>query len=567
MSSAFCEKTHWRCNLAEPVCIIASDERNVLVERSDAELVAWVVERGDTDAYGELITRYQGHAYGLAYSILGDWNEAQDMAQEAFLRAYVNLPTLRDRNRFAAWLRRIVFSSCMEFLRSHRPDVYQSLGQPNDVDQLDLVADPKPNQFDHVVRKEMAQVVLAAIAELPPKYRIPLTMFHLDGLSYDKVAEFLELPVGTVKSLISRARSKLKTALEAYAKEALPMVQEVFNEHKLTAEFSRKILENVPVLAWGQGRECTFVGALEAALAVTDHRYSYTDLMGYTALAFRVRWFKPNDETRWCPSCAVGEMEEEITAAARATGWALPVELHIGDPHIEQSVPRILASINEGKPVLAYSDHLDVGVVYGYTNDGKTLLFRDYHKGAAVHELPASSIGWMWIHLGEHGTPLAPREAVTESLRMAVKHWTRGEAHAGPGVYWYGGAAYDAWKMDIASAGTFSDEDRGKLFFVGWWNFTTLLDARHAGVAYLRERASLLALPLRDAASRAAALYEKECQLLGHAVDQKDAFLGPWSGKTVQDWSDAVRAREVELLSQVAQLEDKAASEFASALA
>ena len=73
------------------------------MERSDAELVTWIIERGDTDAYGELVTRYQGHAYGLAYSILGDWSEAQDMAQEAFLRAYVNLPTLRDRDRFPAW--------------------------------------------------------------------------------------------------------------------------------------------------------------------------------------------------------------------------------------------------------------------------------------------------------------------------------------------------------------------------------------------------------------------------------------------------------------------------------
>ena len=242
------------------------------------------------------------------------------------------------------------------------------------------------------------------------------------------------------------------------------------------------------------------------------------------------------------------------------------MELHIGDPHVEQSIPLILESINAGKPVLAYSDNLDVGVVYGYTDDGKTLLFRDYHKGPAIHELPASSIGWLWIPLGEYGEPLDPREAVMESLRTAVRHWTRGEAHAGPGVYWYGRAAFDAWRKDIADAGTFTDDDRGKLFFVSWWNSNTLVDARRAGVVYLRERTSLLDRPLRDAVSRAAALYEDECRILGEAIDAKDAFLGPWSVKGAQDWSDAVRACEVEVLTQCAQLEDRAASELAAAL-
>jgi len=83
---------------------------------TDAELVGMVRERGDTAAYGKLVTRYQGHAYGLAYSIVGDWTEAQDIAQEAFIKAYVNLHTLDKPERFPAWLRRIVFSACMDWL-------------------------------------------------------------------------------------------------------------------------------------------------------------------------------------------------------------------------------------------------------------------------------------------------------------------------------------------------------------------------------------------------------------------------------------------------------------------
>ncbi len=151
-------------------------------ENTDAELVEMVRERGDTDAYGKLITRYQGHAYGLAYSILGDWAEAQDMAQEAFVRAYVNLHALDKPAKFPAWLRRIVFSTCMDWLRKFHPELYQSLGEPDDIEDLDALPDSESaTPLEQTLSNEMSKVVLTAIDDLPQKYRIPLTMFHLDG--------------------------------------------------------------------------------------------------------------------------------------------------------------------------------------------------------------------------------------------------------------------------------------------------------------------------------------------------------------------------------------------------
>ena len=82
------------------------------------------------------------------------------------------------------------------------------------------------------------------IGSLPPKYRVPLTMFHLDGLSYGKVATFLDIPLGTAKSLIHRARAKLKDALTPYlTEEIMPAVQEVFDEHKLRPEFAERVLQ------------------------------------------------------------------------------------------------------------------------------------------------------------------------------------------------------------------------------------------------------------------------------------------------------------------------------------
>ena len=87
---------------------------------SDAQLVEGT-RNGKRDAYAELVARYQGHVYGLAYSLVDNWAEAQDIAQEAFIRAYCNLDGLKDPSRFAAWLRRVAFSVAMDWLRTFRP--------------------------------------------------------------------------------------------------------------------------------------------------------------------------------------------------------------------------------------------------------------------------------------------------------------------------------------------------------------------------------------------------------------------------------------------------------------
>ena len=537
-------------------------------DRTDAELVRMVRERGDTSAYGELIARYQGHAYGLAYSFVGNWEEAQDIAQEAFIHAYINLHTLKVPAKFPVWLRRIVFSTCMHWLRKFRPELYHSLGEPEDFKLIEKMPDSKAaSPLEHAMKKEMSEVVLAAIAELPPKYRIPLTMFHLDGLSYEKVAEFLEIPVGTVKSLINRAKKKLKPALKSYATEVLPMVSEVFNEHKLPAEFSRKVLENVPILAWGKGKECSFAGALEAALSVTEYPFSYTDIMGFTGLAFRVRWFKPSGEIRWCASSPAGEMAEEIEAATHATGWELKCEVHKGEPNMVRYVPEIVASINAGKPVLAYDDRLDMAVVYGYGEGGKTLLFRDYHKGETLHELPASGLGWMIIYLGGYSPELSRSEAFIESLKLAVRNWRRRCGKAGPGEYWYGETALGIWIDDLSIVDSLTQKEKETLFFVSWWNFTSLVDARNAAISFLRGNVTHLPEQSAHFISKAAALYEREVKSLDCASFTKhDAFFGPWSGKSIKDWTADVRKREREILTEACRLENNAITEIEKAL-
>ena len=531
---------------------------------SDAEQVARTLA-GDHGAYKELVTRYQGHVYGLAYSLSDNWTDAQDIAQEAFIRAYTNLDQLRDPGRFAAWLRRVAFGAAMDWLRAFRPKLFEQLDGQADLDKLEI-PDFRPGPPEVAQSRELAEAVLAAVASLPPKYRLPLTMFHLDGLSYQKVADFLDIPVGTAKSMIHRAQKKLKAILAATAKEMIPVVQEVFNEHKLPEKFAEKVLENVPTLAWGKGKECTFAGALEAAMAVTEHPYKYSDIMGFTGLAFRVRWFKGPDGQGICPSCAVGEMEEEIAAAERATGWQLRTEVHHQDENMERHAPQIMTSINEGKPVPAYNEYLDMNVVYGYAEGGKTLLFRDYHRGNV--ELPASKLGWLWVVLGEHRPGLSRREAVIEGLRIAVHNWRREVGREGPGEYWYGPAAYRAWSGHLARYDSLPNDKRKLLGHVNWWNMFTVIDARRSAVAFLDENAGLLDGHARKGMLEASSIYKQALAFLESEVLAKGGcFLHFARGKSVADWTPDIRQRETELLTEAERYDAAAIAELDKALA
>ncbi|MGH7717857.1 MAG: RNA polymerase sigma factor [Gemmatimonadaceae bacterium] len=184
---------------------------------SDAELIA-AARRSDAAAFSELVRRHERAVQALARSLLGDWAEAEDMAQESFLRAFRNLDLLVDPSRFRAWLLRITFGVCVDWLRTFRPELYRSSEFFRD-GELPEPASDAPIPLEHVERLELSARVESALAQLPPKYRVPFTLFHVDGLSHAKVSRALGVPVGTTRSLVSRARRKLAVALESYAEE------------------------------------------------------------------------------------------------------------------------------------------------------------------------------------------------------------------------------------------------------------------------------------------------------------------------------------------------------------
>jgi len=196
--------------------------------KNDAELVH-LARAGNRDAYDELIRRYQRSIWGLAYLLVHDRFEAEDLAQEAFLRAWLNLDLLSDPAKFGPWLRRIVFGVSIDWLRTFRPDFYRLA---NDETELELAG--KSAHTESAVERlgaiELRQRIWDAVARLPPLYRLPLTLFHLDGLSHSKVAEALGVSVSTARSLVTRARQKLQPMLAAYAAEVLPALEDVLKE-------------------------------------------------------------------------------------------------------------------------------------------------------------------------------------------------------------------------------------------------------------------------------------------------------------------------------------------------
>ncbi len=328
-----------------------------------------------------------------------------------------------------------------------------------------------------------------------------------------------------------------------------------------------KLIDGVPKLAWGQGIDNTFAGSLAAATAVTAHPVSYVDIMGLTGLAFRVRWTNEDTATQWCPSTPVGEMPDECAAFARMTGWGLPTDVQFGEeePDRETIRRKVLASIDAGKPVAAYGTCLDLAVIYGYLDDGKTLLLHDYHQPSDLWRIPLGKLGPMQMYLAEHrGRPDA-QQALIEALKTAVANWKRERHHGGVEgrEYWYGDAALRAWQHDLARDGELPAETWKAFHHLNRWNYSALKDARRAAATFLRQHAAHLGEQAQAALERAAKLYEEELAYLARWEQREDH---PWGAESVDAWGWEVRRSERESLTHIRGNEGQAIAELENAL-
>ena len=168
----------------------------------DTELVRRA-QRGDNIAFEQLVRRHQRYVFNVAYRVLNDYAEAEDMTQEAFLRAWRGLPGFRGQAQFTTWLYRIVHNLCLNRL----PRLKRELLQTEPLEEA--LTTPTPFQAELTEIREQMAFLHTQLDQLPEKYRLVLTLRFLQRLSYEEIATALDLPIGTVKTHIHRARRLL----------------------------------------------------------------------------------------------------------------------------------------------------------------------------------------------------------------------------------------------------------------------------------------------------------------------------------------------------------------------
>lgn len=195
--------------------VAAADADRRLVERAKG---------GDLRAFEALVRRYERWVYTLALRMVGDRAEAEDLAQEVFLKVYTGLAGFRGASRFSTWLYAIASHQCLDHraARDRRPVPFSSLrgsgsasGDPPD--SAERIADRAPRADEMLERREAALQVRAALSGLTDDHRLILILREIQGLSYDEIAESLGESVGTVRSRLSRARAALRLRLVSAA--------------------------------------------------------------------------------------------------------------------------------------------------------------------------------------------------------------------------------------------------------------------------------------------------------------------------------------------------------------
>jgi len=183
---------------------------NALTREEESRIVQKVI-KGDVNAFETLVLAYEKNVYNIALRMTGNSEDASDMTQEAFIKAYNSLQSFRGDSKFSVWLYRIATNVCLDFLRSksRRPTVSLSV-EDNEGDEVQLdVADESQSPELLLDRQMTRESVRRGLETLSPEYRQILLLREIQGLSYEEISQVLGLEAGTVKSRIFRARKKL----------------------------------------------------------------------------------------------------------------------------------------------------------------------------------------------------------------------------------------------------------------------------------------------------------------------------------------------------------------------
>jgi RNA polymerase sigma-70 factor (ECF subfamily) len=189
---------------------------------TDQTIVERVI-KGDLDAFSTLVDKYQDRVYSAVLNYVSNPEDAVDITQEAFVKAYSNIRRFNASSAFYTWLYRIAINAAIDFLRKRKNKIVDSLDDDRytEVGFEPVSKDASTDPEKVVTRSEQVHVLRSAISELSEKLRAVIVLHDVEGLSQDEVAAILNVPVGTVKSRVSRARAELRSILRNQAGDIL----------------------------------------------------------------------------------------------------------------------------------------------------------------------------------------------------------------------------------------------------------------------------------------------------------------------------------------------------------
>lgn len=180
------------------------------------ELLIRRAQSGDEGAFEQLLLAHQKSVYNLCLRMAGNPDDALDLSQEVFIRAWRALGQYQFDAAFSTWLFRLTSNVCIDFLRRQKRQQHMSLTVTDDDEPGEefTVPDPAPGPEEQAVHNERRQAVARAMAALPEDYRAVMQLRAVEELSYEQIAEILDIKVGTVKSRLARARTQLRKILK-----------------------------------------------------------------------------------------------------------------------------------------------------------------------------------------------------------------------------------------------------------------------------------------------------------------------------------------------------------------
>ncbi len=205
----------WLSNPRQDERSLAAPDYAALEDRELAAMAA----HGREAAFRELLTRYERPVFSLVYRMVRDRELAEDLAQEAFVRAFNAIGSYKPSYKFSNWILKIANNHTIDHLRKRRLDTVSIHGSPHattsdEVSQTSVVVESRDeNPHEYVEHKELGSQIESAIGELREEYRTAILLRHVEGHAYEEIADIMDVPLGTVKTYLHRARAELREHL------------------------------------------------------------------------------------------------------------------------------------------------------------------------------------------------------------------------------------------------------------------------------------------------------------------------------------------------------------------